>query len=239
LHLCLNFKVKVDNFYINAILWVMEKTTVHHIESFLAKCQVDLWGFTHLEQEKFQKNTCQLPFFPFAVSLAMRLSLPVMKSLNEGANRLYAHHYRLVNSELDRVGWLLARELEDLGYRALAVPTSQILDWNQMRAHISHREIAVMAGLGWRGRSSLVVTPQFGSRIRLATVLTDAPLPQGKPLPFSCGDCTFCQNRCKGNAISIDGYDRDACLKQMRAYNKKRNIGLLICGLCLCDGPPK
>ena len=42
--------------------------------------------------------------------------------------------------------------------------------------NISHKAVARTEGIGWQGKSLLIVSPQYGPRIRLATVLTDMPL---------------------------------------------------------------
>ena len=62
------------------------------------------------------------------------------------------------------------------GYQSLPIPASQVLDRENWYAAISHKAVARMAGLGWQGKNLLLITPQFGSRVRLGTVLTEAPL---------------------------------------------------------------
>ena len=62
---------------------------------------------------------------------------------------------------------------------------------------------ATRPGLGWIGKSALLVTPEYGPAIRLASLLTYAPLVTGTPIQQSqCGDCTRCQDACPGGAIS-------------------------------------
>ena len=51
-----------------------------------------------------------------------------------------------------------------------------MVDWQGQRGHISHKHIAVAAGLGWIGRNNLLVHPRHGGRLRLNTVLTDMEL---------------------------------------------------------------
>ena len=54
---------------------------------------------------------------------------------------------------------------------------------------------------GWIGKSCLLITPDFGPRIRLVTVLTDAPLPSGIPLNEKCSKCRACVDACPVQAF--------------------------------------
>ena len=56
--------------------------------------------------------------------------------------------------------------------------------------------LANLAGLGWIGKSCLLITPDHGSRVRLATVLTNAPLVSGQRMDIDCGVCDACVRIC-------------------------------------------
>ena len=75
------------------------------------------------------------------------------------------------------------------GYDALPVPVSQMLDLKNLRGMLSHRDVAIAAGMGHHGRNNLLVHREFGAHVRLITVLTDAPLPVSEPYEGDCGDC--------------------------------------------------
>jgi ferredoxin len=70
---------------------------------------------------------------------------------------------------------------------------------------ILHPVAAIEAGLGELGRHGLLITEEFGPRVRVATVTTDLPLPQNKPKKFGvaefCRKCTLCIDACEGDAI--------------------------------------
>lgn len=175
-----------------------------------------------------------------AVVFAFPLSRAVLGTLDSGPNLLYLHHYRQVNYHLDRVGLLLGALLEQQRFAALPVPASQVIDWQTPRGHLCHRRLARAAGLGWLGRNNLLVTPGFGSRVRLAAVLTDCPLAPARPREDGCGSCTACRGRCPAGAIGADpaGFDRVVCAAFIRKTCRGRGIGQDICGLCLCGRPP-
>jgi epoxyqueuosine reductase QueG len=68
---------------------------------------------------------------------------------------------------------------------------------------LTHEDIAVQAGIAWIGKSSRPVTWDFGTAIRLTTVLTDADLPLDKPVNQSfCGSCLACTEACVAHAPS-------------------------------------
>jgi len=176
----------------------------------------------------------------FAAAIGIRLSGPVLATVESAPTWTYYHHYRTVNTALDQAALRIAGECMRAGYRALPVPASQILEWDGLAAHLSHRDVAHAAGLGWRGRNNLLVHPEYGSQVRYATILTDMPLPEGGAAGGSCGDCTACIPACPVGAIKEDpeAFDLDACTAQLRRFSKEEKLNTLICGLCLraCAG---
>jgi epoxyqueuosine reductase QueG len=93
---------------------------------------------------------------------------------------------------------------------------------------LPHKKIAILSGLGWIGKSNLLVTEEYGSAICMCTVLTNAPLPtENRPIIMpKCGECTVCKDLCSTSAIHgstwepginrdfiVDVYKCDGCLK--------------------------
>jgi epoxyqueuosine reductase len=176
----------------------------------------------------------------FAVSLGKGLVSGVLDDLSDGPTPLYFHHYRQVNFFLDRGAFLLASRIQEQGFRAVPIPASQVIDWPQQRAHLSHKKIGEMAGLGWMGRNNLLIAPGFGSQFRLVTVLTDMPLEAGRPLKRDCGTCRKCIGVCPAHAIkeSREDFDHLVCFEQLKEFRNKGLVGQYICGLCVkaCAG---
>jgi epoxyqueuosine reductase len=180
----------------------------------------------------------------YAVSIAFPLSSQVIEGIVDRPTLLYKHLYRQVNNLLDRIALVIARWLEDQGARAIPIPASQIIDWEKNLGHLSHRQAAVELGMGFYGRNNLLVTPQYGSRIRLATVLTDLPVEipgpaKGKNL--SCGSCQACVSVCPAKAIHTgpQDFDRKACFAKVKEFERLRGISVGICGICLRACPAK
>ncbi len=176
-----------------------------------------------------------------AISIGVSISPAVLNSLTKGPNMLYKTHYRQINHILNDITFLISSKINDTGFKSLPIPASQILSWKPMRAHLSHRVIAYKAGLGWRGKNNLLVSKEYGSQIRLATVLTDLELPVDKPMDLECGDCVACIKACPVGAIAEnpEEFDLKKCFTKVSEFARPENIGSYICGLCLKPCPGK
>ncbi|MBD3178264.1 MAG: hypothetical protein GF417_00950 [Candidatus Latescibacteria bacterium] len=178
----------------------------------------------------------------YAVVIGIRLSDPVLDTIADAPTWTYYYHYRQVNYALDNAALFITSRCHGMGYRALPIPASQIMDWTRLRGHLSHRSIAEKAGLGWRGKNNLLINPDFGACVRYATVLTDMPLPSPQPaqVEMECGDCRACQDICPAGAIGDDlsDFSVDRCAAQLRRFSRSEKLNTMICGLCVkvCKG---
>lgn len=177
---------------------------------------------------------------PLAVSVALHLSPAVLGTLEDHPNQLYEHHYRQVNFALDRLALDLATLIQNLGAQALPVAASQLVDWQNQRGHLSHKRVAVGAGLGWLGRNNLLVTLRFGAQVRLVTILTDLELNPNRPLERGCGSCHACIAACPAKAIGENPaeFKHLDCFAMLKEFQSKRHVSQYICGLCVkaCAG---
>jgi epoxyqueuosine reductase len=175
-----------------------------------------------------------------AVSVAFHLSDRILEDVVDGPTRLYFFHYQRVNVLLDELGLKITNFIQSRGGEALPVPASQLVDWERQLAHVSHKHIAARAGLGWIGRNNLLVSPRFGSRQRLITVLTSMPLIVDDPIPWGCGECRACLSSCPSQSIKErpEEFDHVGCYQMVKALVKKAGISQNICGLCVkaCRG---
>jgi epoxyqueuosine reductase QueG len=176
---------------------------------------------------------------PRAVVAAVPLSRGVVETCVTAPTRIYSYHYRVVNAALDNIACRVASFLESRGHVTLAVPASQIVDWEIVMGAVSHQRLAQLAGLGFVGRHNLLVTRQFGAAVRLVSVFTDAPLEPDEPAEGHCGECRACRSACPAGAIgeSPADWDRTRCVEKLREF-KKTVTNQLICGVCVraCTG---
>jgi len=183
--------------------------------------------------------------FARAVSIAIQLPISVFETISDKPTPNYSSAYKTANLILDQLAYKTAVAFQKEGYYSLPVPASQVLDRENWYAAISHKAVARMAGLGWQGKNLLLITPQFGSRVRLVTVLTAAPLTVDTPVKNRCGDCMLCRDACPVKAIrgvnTTDHYkDRNEALHFSRCVNKLTieyaalpGIDASICGICI------
>lgn len=176
-----------------------------------------------------------------AIVMGIRLEDAVVDQIEDRPTPLYFHLYRQANFALDRAALGLALEIQDRGYRALAVPASQIVNREERRGMVSHRMLGYAAGIGWIGRPTLLIHPAYGARMRYATVLTNAPYKPGEPLDRQCNKCRACIAVCPAGAIkeSSRDFDVDACYDMLTEFRKLPFIGQHVCGICIkaCRGP--
>jgi len=186
--------------------------------------------------------------YPRAISVGFALPHSIVDQLPHRADRAvavsYLHHsYDVINQRLDLLVSQVSSLLQREGYRALPIPAAKRVDDERICAVFSHKLAAHMAGLGWIGKSCLLVTPQVGPRVRWATVLTDAPVQvTGKPVEERCGSCTQCVEICPVQAFTGEPfraseprekrYDASKCDRYFAAM-KQKDAELAVCGLCL------
>ena len=88
--------------------------------------------------------------------------------------------------------------IRNLGYEALQFGNDTALSI----------PLAIDAGLGELGRNGLLITPEYGPRVRLCKIFTDLPLEPDRPIEFGvkefCKKCKLCAEHCETGAISLD-----------------------------------
>lgn len=139
--------------------------------------------------------------FKRAISIGVRLADGVIEPIEDRPTALYQQHYLKVNALLDDIALRVSQYIQQNKAVALPIPASQVLNREEWFSYISHKAVAIAAGIGWQGKSLLVVSPEYGPRIRLVTVLTDLSLKPDKPIRNRCGKCSSCTDACPVQAI--------------------------------------
>ncbi|MEM3088898.1 MAG: 4Fe-4S binding protein [Candidatus Bathyarchaeia archaeon] len=173
-----------------------------------------------------------LPKARNVVVIGLKLLNGIVETL---PSRPYALQYTLLNNELNRIALKISRYLEAQGYRSLPIPASGYMLPRKLMGEISHRHAAVMAGLGELGVSNLLITREFGPRVRLVSVVTEAPL-KSSPLIQNrvCNRCYKCVEACPVHALTTEGVlDKKKCWKQLIKTGKKLGVSETICGICV------
>jgi epoxyqueuosine reductase QueG len=180
-----------------------------------------------------------------AISIALRLPGAVFERILDRPTPVYSAVYQTANRMLDEMAFRTGTMLEKNGFESLPIPASQVLDEKNWYGAIPHKAVGRMAGLGWQGKSLLLVNPRFGPRIRLVTVLTNALLEIDGPIKNRCGKCTLCQDACPVSAIKGVGtkghyksrkqalYLSRCAAKLVGEFSKLPSVGTPICGICI------
>ena len=169
----------------------------------------------------------------YTISIGVRLQKAVLDTIVDRPNQIYKTHYRQANTTLDHVIYSLARLIQSKGFKAIPIAASLIVDWEKQTSHLSHRHAALNAGLGFWGKNNLLIHPEFGAGIRLASLFTDMPLKVDSPIPNNCGDCLNCMIACPADAITENGFEFEKCYTQIKEFSRHNNYNLYICGLCV------
>jgi epoxyqueuosine reductase len=171
------------------------------------------------------------------IAVGMEMPLPIVETT---PSILHKELYDTSNRELDRLAYDLTRFLNRAGHAAFFFPRDGYGSLKALRennlAAFSQVMAAKYAGLGTIGASHNILTPEFGPRVRLVSVFTDAPLPPsrlpGKELCIRCAACAKC---CPKGAIRmredrvIADYDKTACLEMTEELSARRCYP---CGIC-------
>jgi epoxyqueuosine reductase len=217
------------------------------LKKFAGECGADVVGIADLSAlrgiETEPSNL--LDGYCCAISIAVRLADGVIDPIIDEPTPLYQQHYFKVNALLDDIALRVSQRLQSVGAKTLPIPASQVLDKTRWHSYLSHKAVAIAAGLGWQGKSLLVVNPHFGPRMRLVTVLTNLDLECDKPLKNLCARCSFCADACPAQAIknvNTDTHyrDREEALHFERCVARVTEnpsrlpfIESPICGVCI------
>ena len=110
----------------------------------------------------------------------------------------YARAYQELNRALDHVSSALAVEFGGVAEKATIEGwAGKVQNVGDYFPHcVSHRAFAEVAGLGWRGRHGLIVTPEVGPALRFATVFVPVSISSPPKKLAGCGECRACLDVC-------------------------------------------
>lgn len=217
----------------------------HEIEARLRRQGAVLVGFADLAALPVEARDGYL----YGISIAMELDPKIVNIVGNGPSHEYSDEYDRVNSLLNQLAESGADLLKSRGFDALAKTQSVVVqDKTTQRSKLPHKTVATKAGLGWIGKCALLITEEYGSAIRITTILTNAELSVGAPITMSkCGKCDECKKICPAGAISgiqwQAGLDRDDFIKALDCDSMLKERGNVIghrhgsCGLCIWACP--
>jgi ferredoxin len=160
----------------------------------------DLVGISRVRREFFFKGK-ELDH-RFAISLAMEMD---WDKIEESPGPPSATEVIRIYCMLGEVTLKLAAKIREMGYSAYGHhPRGSARN----PSRLLHIPYAIESGLGELGRHGLLITKEFGPRVRLGTVTTNLPLISDKPIKFGaaefCETCSVCVTECEGEAIPME-----------------------------------
>jgi epoxyqueuosine reductase len=217
------------------------KTINSRIERELMSLGANLVSFADLKDLPVEMTNG----LPRAVSIAVALEPKIVREISSGPTKNYFAEYKRLNNLLAELSECAVGILTTSGAQAEAFKaTTNQFDSVTLSTRVQHKTIATRAGLGWIGKSALLVTKEFGPAVRLGTVFTDAEFDVSEPVNESyCGQCLRCLEACPAGAIKGQNwslvtsresiYDAFACRKTARELAEMQGIHSTICGICI------
>ncbi|MFC2045729.1 hypothetical protein ACFLUH_03525 [Chloroflexota bacterium] len=184
------------------------------VQDTLSKLDVDAVGVASLEDIKGTKlEEAALRLLPEThsiVVLAMEIyreildqAKPERKMGFSSMNDLLDRNTDYLSGRLTKAAYDVAKVCHLNGLKALPLPAAGCpTDTRFLQAVFSYKHAAQAAGLGHIGRSSLLITPDYGPRVRLSCCLTEAILkPTHTANIETCEDCAVCIDSCPSGAL--------------------------------------
>jgi epoxyqueuosine reductase len=196
----------------------------------------DLHPFEHLVPPEFRPRAIW-PEVKTVIVIGIPVSLPII----ETAPSIWYHElYRTVNTLLDTGAFRIATFLNAERFPSVSLPRDGYGSISILRekpvAFFSHRHAAYLAGLGTFGINNMLLTPQFGPRVRFTSIFTTAEIGSDPIMEEDlCIKCMRCVSTCPVKAIPGPGYpdgitDKIACAARSEALLKRF---ISPCGLCI------
>lgn len=211
------------------------------IKDYVLRNEGDLVGITPVERMSVgpegYRPTDIMPNSKFVIVVGKRILKGLM---NTAPSHCYgAIGYVVLGHELDEIAYRVGRLIESEGFIALPIPQTTYGHYDALTMmgkgpHISHRHAAAAAGLGEMSPiSTLFLSPEFGPRERLTSIITTATLVSDSPFKGSlCEECMECVYQCPAGAISEEGgVDKQRCWANL--WNNEGKFGYGVCGVCM------
>jgi epoxyqueuosine reductase len=180
------------------------------LQSVIANINTDKIGIVNLDNNKdtnvYRTSVGLLPDAKSVIVLANELFPEVVQYLTSGRKMgelvmrdLFTRNADIVNGHLDWESYKLVKDLHKLDYSGVPLTAGDApFDTRYLEGMLSYKEAAVIAGMGVTGWNTMLLTPEFGARVRLSCVVTDASLKN----TISSNDYVPCSD-CKGACVKV------------------------------------
>lgn len=194
--------------------------------------------------------------YRYAIVVGAKLNDSIIDEIEIVPTIDYLDHYEKTNEKLNELVGKISKHLTENGTDNQFIPATvedSELDeeyFETLRYKYCHKMAATRSGIGWIGKTCLLISERFGPRLRLASVLTNHKFENiGIPIKESkCGSCSICVEKCPANAANgilwRTTVDRDEFFdaKKCRETCRKRSLKYInkeisLCGVCISVCP--
>jgi len=168
-------------------------------------------GFVEIERAALDDQRAEiLQVFPTTRTLISYLCRMNREPIRSPARSIANVEFHTTSDTVNEIGHAIVAALEARGVRALNPAMGFPMDMDNFPGKtwiVSHKPVAVAAGLGQIGIHRNVIHPQFGNFILLGTILIDRRVSvQTQPIDYNpCLTCKLCVAACPVGAIGADG----------------------------------
>ncbi|AIF49990.1 protein of unknown function DUF1730 [Pelosinus sp. UFO1] len=170
----------------------------------ILKERISKGRFTEFEEQELQVRVnpqltmdsvqsiivCLFPYYPGE-----------KKAANVAKYTYSVDYHRIIRRKLEEVGDFLGKKIPGFEYKAY-VDNGPLVD----------RYLAYIAGLGFYGLNSHIITDAYGSYVFIGYILTNYPFETDIPLKRTCMKCGACKKACPGSSIlGANGIDPRTC----------------------------
>ncbi len=226
-------------------------------ETLIKKCKelgIPMVGFAPVE--RWAKPPDELPnefsewipeeFWPQSIypeaKTVIVIGLPVQLPIVETAPSIYYHElYKTVNILLDTKAYEVSNYLTEKGYPSISLPRDGYGDIEVLlknpSAFFSHKHAAYLAGMGSFGENNVVLTEEYGPRVRFNSIFTTAKI-EGSPIIGTnlCTHCHRCVEHCPVNAILVENGTNIQPIDKISCASRSKNLRKEFrspCGICI------
>jgi epoxyqueuosine reductase QueG len=214
------------------------------LEKHFCEQSVDLFGVADLSPIAAEDRSG----YPYGISFGLKIDPKIVVNIVSGPHQEYYDAYVDLNRRLTEICESTTETIRSEGYDSFPMTKKNVKQDENWTTKLPLKTVAVLAGLGWIGKSAIFVTDKFGSALRLSAVLTNMPLLTAEPrFVDHCQSCDRCVRACPAQAIRGNKWSPqiqrddllDPRLCKENAIQRGKTLGIqeASCGLCIAVCP--
>lgn len=211
---------------------------VDYIKQQVIRLGADLCGIANIDRF----SDAPTGFHPRDIYPECQSVVVIAKAMPKGLTKvsprlIYGHGNELAKERVDVCVQELAMAMETQGCIAVPLPSDDPYDvWDVEtttgKGILSMKHAAELAGLGFLGKSTILINAKYGTLLTIGAVLTDANLPSDELAPSHCmPGCTRCISACPSQALDGKSVNQTKCRKHTYGTNA-RGFSVVNCNMC-------